>query len=708
MDSRIGESVLNTKRLQPRQLKPKGQTDRKRQARNNPETARDYNTHYHNAPPEQHWQTNDEMGLASEAYNSNCQPPGLNLKSRRDQFMSNGPLSQLRRRSAAYLEDAPGSPTGTDQGLLSRIKAHLTGTGPGRSFQGLGGMFTSGHKYSRLSEYEPEWDHTANKNINAGPQNRKKRKKKKASIRNEFERLPAPNQTANFVNETIVPERSSTLTEHSQQSVLGMHGQGGFNSQSTSITNFIDTYGPDVLNMESNHPPSVYEYMETTHTHRDYCDGEPTQVLQNEHSVLSVSNISPRDVHTSRQPSKRVCFDVNPGEKEKEARRSSIIVRCATPHPSHRPSQLQMSSDLSEYDLIPTSLRPRRRLLEENKVKSNTDSPSSCVVPSSDLDNEVADIISGSSNLASSISVIQSDVHIPGPDSKSSQYYSNLVPCEASVSNTAAGLHVGMSPAIVKSPLCSSSLRDSTCKDSLLIDGVTQPIIYERSLSSGDTAYQLVLSPNRQASAHRLEQSPHNTSGSPKNSGQRSHIRSCKRRSLSKSVSPLTPTGELKHQSLIVASDTADMNPAHVIAEPAPCALSDVSLSSTRSSMTPPQADNGSSAQVVSIPTKGQCLTDMSGTPERIEKSRHSWKGSPNISTTVDRVTQPNCNMFCTTVTPSGQRVKEEEQQVIMKTTEDMENTWSQSQTGDKNASVSENQGHNESACRKSLVSPFY
>ncbi|RUS79381.1 hypothetical protein EGW08_012872 [Elysia chlorotica] len=714
-DSRIGELRVNKKMPEPGYLDPLEETEREWCHRNDTKTIHGpYKSNYDSLLPAQHWQAGDKR---NDAHNSGGKSEDHSHRDQRDQFMSQGPLSNLRRRPKAHLEDEHRTnlSADTDHGLLSRIKEHLTGTSSGPSFQGLGGLFSSGHKYSRVSEFEPEWEAISNKNINAESSDRTKRKKKKTSVNSGFqkdaERLPAPNQTTDFVNEESTPGRSNSLKGNSMRNSFRTNGQVGFisNNQSPGVSNIITSPG--------------YQYVDMAN--RDQSDSDPTQGVQNAqpesrvtnfaigrlgydlHAQIDESSLQNRNtfisnvnkhgsqsttpsinemncgtnsyskamltrinIHADRKLTKKVCFQVNSTERDRESSRCSTIrARCATPHPGITASPLQTSSDLSEYDLIPTSMRPSGHPSLGNQ-ESSVGSPGSSLVPASDLDNEVAEIITGSSSLASYSSTAHSDVHVPSPLYSNTKRLSKLAPFGVS---KRAGLHVGLSPAI------------------------TDPqSFFSSPFSLSDTASQVTLSSSAQVSAPKLKQSPHNASGSPKDLGRRSHIRSCKRRSLSKSVSPLTPPIDLMPESLALGPGRSLGNQGCMTAESVPCLPSDFSLLSSTGSTSASLVHTESNAQ--SVPHEERCLLDAIGVAEATETSRNPLYGNSNISSLM----QINSDTSNSTATLNGPRFTEDEHQHKTSVRKDLEE---KGHAEENCSSVKENLAP---TYRKGMVSPFY
>ena len=759
------------------------------------------------------WQAKGDMGLSSQVCNTNCPPPELNQAAFTDdhEFMSNGPLSKLRRRSMAKQEE-PHSRVAddTDQGLLSRIKAHLTGTSWRGNGPGLGGLFSSDYKYSRLSGHEPQWEDSQNKNLNAGHFNRKRRNKKNTSNRNgnvkEIERMPAYNQATAIIDET---QTAGDSTYSLDQGTFELRCLGDMenNHQSIHNTGFYESGGPrsdreltdcvsanhcvDVTYNDLDNGPSQgmqrrqsesdtsstnqeregnnshcslqshaqasfsfhkqlseslvsghyktpsSNYFECTTDSDVWSKSMTKHIALNGDSESTISSVNESDAciattkefpngqvahldeivfgadFTGTNSLKGVSFCINPGEKKNTLKKSSLGTRCATPYPNQSSSLPKLGTDLSEYDLVPTSIRPNR-LNHRDLETSYSSSPSNCLTSTTDLDDEVAEIISGSSNLPSSGSITKSDAQIPTLSSNKRQSLFNALDYGASISN------VGVCPIVDLSPLgerlravpssgSSSFFKEFTSKNALPMKESVQTVT-TNSTRVADKACLLKHSPNAEAFAVGLEQSPHKVASSPGDRGGRNHIRSCKRRSLSNSVSPLT-------SSPSVDSDSPCLKLVHGKTGPSPLIkLSEVKSAADKtatelihreSHYTENNSyDVSNSMQSCSLRDKTTILT-----PQRTEMS-HPSQSSRSLAFSKDSSPQldlPNSTPTAVAHEANGCKQGEEKQPQCIVSSADLERASPPGQKEENCSSYSNlRQTQGKSPNHNGLVSPFY
>lgn len=579
---------------------------------------------------------------------------------RRDQFMATGPLSKLRQRSKAYLdEDDPGQADRPDQGLLSRIKAHLTNRGSRAG--SFGGLFSSGYQYTRVSAREPEWESGQNTNINAECGAKMKTKKRKMG-KQVMEEVSALHQTADFIDESSVSDAGcfpgdvvqglpmrDRDTSHSQSDAptdrrcssrsLVNRGLGSEDltqntwadlSTSNTSTNilvqrendFYNTFNykgkrqKDTRNFSSSlddfSDACLSETAETassTCTHSERCNPTGSSIamtmLKEDTSSSSPSmddnrtrSLAPRQLGVP-VPLKRVSFSESVAARDTPVRKTPVRLRCSTPYHTF---SVQVGNDLSEYDLVPTSIRPLHKNPSDQEM--TTPSSSSCGVPARDLDAEVAEIICGSSTVTSSVSIAP-------PEAQAS---TSGVTSPASGSTTETELHVGPSPARE-----TNSSSDRPVSSIGVFSSVVSYSSERSQLGKAPHGCQAtpvvtddmsVESSNVLAYDPRVGQSPCKKSDSPKDRGHRTHIRSCKKRSLSNAASPLTPTIEPQdtHQ-LPVVNNASSPGPLCVPASKRPSDL-DVSpavLKATQSKSE--EKENGTPN--MSTSSQGHCLTDQ-------------------------------------------------------------------------------------------------
>ncbi|GFO34722.1 photoreceptor outer segment membrane glycoprotein 2-like [Plakobranchus ocellatus] len=487
-------------------------------------------------------------------------------------FMSKGPLSKLRRRSASYLEDdaRDNLVERTDEGLLSRIKAHLSGTGPPKRRQGLGGLFASRYKYSRLSTCDPDCGDRASYNANAGSLAGRTKKKKDGPFieshnLNQVEKLSAYDQTAAFVDEFQEKEGSCygyetppdiiNSQEHSavgpilpctaqlmQSSKHSKTGKNPTQSKSDyfppfscfeeSDSRYFDKTSTE--NMTTNPPSLIADSSEEICKEYDVDETDARQhnvrtvryakevsretgvknrnmcnILNSEQdfdsSTSSTSKVNLSKSHgkqphfkdatfeTSYAPLslfKKVWFDVPSDHKSHDNKSSSSIQgRRGTPFPNVAPGLSE------EYDLVPTNMRPAHQPCRDLE----NDSDSRCMTSTTDLDNEVADIISGSSSF------------VVSGTSQDSQ-----------TSNTIQGSESIPKPDLIArktNPIKTSAQGKQKCQQ-----------------SEKHKTHTATPSPQLQACEQMLAKIPSKTAIT----GGRSHIRSCQRLGATNGVSPLS------------------------------------------------------------------------------------------------------------------------------------------------------------------------